>query len=221
MPQPVRVDRPGPGPLPGGEHRLGDAGRGQRRGAVPGPAGTPAGCPRTAPGGRRAGRRRSPRRHRRAAGSRSLRLPLPRTVISPARQSMSSRLSAATSPARSPSRASKVSIAKSRRPAAVPLVAAGQQRGDLSGLQRPRQPGQPPAGDRGHRPVQRPGDLARNVQVAQQRPQRGHRQLRRALRACPGRSASTNAVTSAAVSAARSSAPASSRPARNGRTISA
>jgi hypothetical protein len=41
---------------------------------------------------------------------------LPHTHSSPVRQSMSSMLSAATSPARSPSRASTVRIAKSRRP---------------------------------------------------------------------------------------------------------
>lgn len=48
---------------------------------------------------------------------RSRRFPLPRTTISPARQSRSSNARAATSPARNPRRTINVIIAKSRRPA--------------------------------------------------------------------------------------------------------
>jgi integrase/recombinase XerD len=52
-------------------------------------------------------------------GSRSCRPPLPWIRISPARQSMSSSRRRATSPARSPRRASSLRIAKSRRPTSV------------------------------------------------------------------------------------------------------
>ena len=55
--------------------------------------------------------RRSPGRRRRAAAAGRRARPLPRTTSSPAGQSMSSRLSAATSPRRSPSRTSKITIA--------------------------------------------------------------------------------------------------------------
>ena len=51
-------------------------------------------------------------------GRRSSRFPLPRTTISPLRQSMSASLSLATSPARSPRRDRTNRTAKSRRPVA-------------------------------------------------------------------------------------------------------
>ena len=50
------------------------------------------------------------------SGNRSRRAPLPRTISSPRRHSMSASPSPATSPARSPSREHNVKIAKSRRP---------------------------------------------------------------------------------------------------------
>ena len=84
-------------------------------------------------------------------GSRSSRRPLPRTTISPARQSTSPSSSRATSIDRKPNRATKVNIAKSRTPTSVEQVAVVEQRLDVRSGHRRRHRRQPPPTDRRHR----------------------------------------------------------------------
>ena len=88
----------------------------------------------------------------------------------------------ATSPARNPSRASVISIAKSRRRDRRRPVTRGQQTRDLLGLQALRQRHQPPPARRRHRVIKRPLDVTLGMQEPQQRPQRLRRALRRAAR---------------------------------------
>ena len=173
----MRVDRPGPRALPGGEHRLGDAAAGQATVRCPDPQKH---LPGTFERFRAAGTQPSGDRLTGIGGQREP-------------------LAAVTLAAHGELPGSPVDVVQAQRgdlagtqpepghqgqhrevppPGGGAAVAAGQQRGDLSGLQRLRQPGQPPAGNRRHRPGQRPGNLAGDVQIPQQRPQRGHRQLR-------------------------------------------
>lgn len=121
---------------------------------------------------------RSPRRWSAGSGSRSDRLPLPTTTISPARVEILQREAgglAGAQPQPNQDRQDREIPTASRRGA----VAAGQQARHLLGLQRARQPRQPPRRNRRHRPDQRPGDHPLDMQEPQQRPQRRHHQLRR------------------------------------------
>ena len=95
---------------------------------------------------------RRPPRHRRpsASGSRSTWCPLPRTTIVPARQSMSSSRSAATSPARN--RDGRAWSGPRNRGARSGATITGREEGcDLGRVQSLGQSGQSPPGDRRHR----------------------------------------------------------------------
>ena len=127
---------------------------------------------------------------------------------------MSSRLSAATSPARSPSRASSVSIAKSRRPTAVCRSQLASSAATWPGSSACGSPASRQLATDGHRCRQRLADQPLDVQEAQQRPQRGHHQLRRARRhAADTRPART---PSPRPPSARQAEPAVAPPARPG-----
>src|SRR5215470_12403584 len=81
---------------------------------------------------------------------RSIEFALPRTMISPARQSISSSRSLATSPDRIPRRTNKVRMAMSRQPRRVVSSQEAKRRRTWSGAKPLRQPDQSPACNRWH-----------------------------------------------------------------------
>jgi hypothetical protein len=181
MPQPVGEDRADPGALPGSEHRLGDPAAGQPAVRRPHPQEhLPGSLERLRPaigqvsGERftRIGGQRQPFSTAALAAHGDLPGP-PADVIQAQRGDL---------PGAQPEPGQQRQHREITAPGRGALVAAGQQRRHLPRPQRLGQPGQPPAGHRGHRVAKRLADQALHMQESEQRSQRGHRQLRRALR---------------------------------------
>ena len=133
---------------------------------------------------------------------------MPRTSISPARQSMSTSsqrgdLAGAQPQPRQQGEDREISAPDSRAP-----IAARQQPRDRPGVQRLDQSRQPPARDRRNRVRQRVLDLALHMQEPQQHPQPGDHALRR----CRRTSARASLQHERADGRARPAAPARARP---------
>ena len=152
-------------------------------------------------------RPRSPRRHRREVAGGPVRPPFPRTMISPARQSMSSSERPATSPARSPRRDSTVIMAKSRRPTPLRRSQLLSRRATCPWPKRllatkPRRQ----CATEGTASARASAIEAFDVEEPQQRPQPRRHGLRRPVFQRRD-SASTNRFTSAAVTVFQASSP--------------
>ena len=114
--------------------------------------------------------------------------------------------------ARSPSRASSISTAKSRRPTTRRAIATGKQRPHLPGLQPLRQARQPPAARRRHRVRERPARSAPSA-CRNRSSDRNAFVVRFAeLRDCDGHVSTTNATTAAPSSRASSTPVPASEP---------
>ena len=187
MPQPVRSDRRDPGALAGASCTI-------TRDTVPAQRPDTARehaheqRARSLAAGGSADRTTSASPTSTGSGSRSCRWPLPRTSISPARQSTSSSRSRRPRRRATPAAPATARSRNRARPTVASPVAARQQLADRGRVEPARERPSRRTADRRDRPLQRRRDQPRDVQVAQQRPQRTHQIPRpghAALRALP------------------------------------